>query len=150
MAWEVAEREYLIRLMKTYTIKLPVVHAAAPMLALGKPGASSPFIKSVIKLGNDVHARLYVVVAQYDHAALKPPMRFAPKDLLPWVRRRLGEGHTVHVVHEACGFGFGLHRELVAAGAHSYVIAPRKLDEQNTGVKTDNRDAATLCQRLSR
>ena len=150
MAWEVAEREYLIRLMKTYTIKLPVVHVAAPVLALGEPGASSPFIKSVIKLGNDVHARLYVVVAQYDHAALKPPMRFAPKDLLPWVRRRLGEGHTVHVVHEACGFGFGLHRELVAAGAHSYVIAPRKLDEQNTGVKTDNRDAATLCQRLSR
>ena len=97
-----------------------------------------------------MHARFYVVVAQYDHALPKPPMRFAPKELVPWVRRRLGEGHVVHVVHEACGFGFGLHRELVAAGAHSYVIAPRKLDEQNTGVKTDNRDAATLCQRLSR
>jgi transposase len=30
------------------------------------------------------------------------------------------------------------------------VIAPRKLDEQSTGIKTDPRDAATLCQRLSR
>jgi hypothetical protein len=30
------------------------------------------------------------------------------------------------------------------------VIAPRKLDEQRTGVKTDPRDASTLCQRLSR
>jgi transposase len=30
------------------------------------------------------------------------------------------------------------------------VIAPRKLDEQRTGVKTDARDAGTLCQRLSR
>jgi transposase len=55
-----------------------------------------------------------------------------------------------HVVYEACGFGFGLYRQLLAAGAHCYVIAPRKLDEQRTGVKTDPRDAATLCQRLSR
>ena len=30
------------------------------------------------------------------------------------------------------------------------MIAPRKLDEQRTGVKTDPRDALTLCQRLSR
>ena len=50
----------------------------------------------------------------------------------------------------ACGFGFGLYRQLEAAGAHCYVIAPRKLDEQSTGVKTDPRDALTLCQRLSR
>ena len=54
------------------------------------------------------------------------------------------------MVYEACGFGFGLYRQLVAAGAHCCVIAPRKLDEQRTGVKTDPRDAATLCQRLSR
>jgi len=54
------------------------------------------------------------------------------------------------VVYEACGFGFGLCRALQKAGAHCLVIAPRKLDEQRTGVKTDARDAATLCQRLSR
>ena len=42
-----------------------------------------------------------------------------------------GAGHTVHVVYEACGFGFGLYRELEALGAHCYVIAPRKLDEGN-------------------
>ena len=62
----------------------------------------------------------------------------------------LAGGHTVHVVYEACGFGFGLYRQLVAPGAHCYVIAPRKLDEQRTRVKTDPRDATTLCQRLSR
>ena len=56
----------------------------------------------------------------------------------------------VHVVYEACGFGFTLYRQLIAAGAHCYVIAPRKLDEQCTRVKTDPRDATTLCQRLSR
>jgi transposase len=66
------------------------------------------------------------------------------------VESLLRAGHIVHVVYEACGFGFGLYRQLLAIGAHCYVIAPRKLDEQCTGVKTDPRDAATLCQRLSR
>jgi hypothetical protein len=39
---------------------------------------------------------------------------------------------------------------IIAAGAHCYVIAPRKLDEECSRVKTDPRDATTLCQRLSR
>jgi len=103
-----------------------------------------------IKLGVDIHARLYVVAAQHDHAALKPPRRFAPGEFVPWVESLLRAGHGVEVVYEACGFGFGLYRRLVAAGAHCYVIAPRKLDEQRSGVKTDPRDATTLCQRLSR
>ena len=105
---------------------------------------------STIKLGVDIHSRLYVVAAQYDHAALKPPRRFAPEEFVPWVESPLRAGHQVHVVYEACGFGFGLCRALEQIGAHCYVIAPRKLDEQRTGVKTDARDAATLCQRLSR
>lgn len=105
---------------------------------------------STIKLGVDIHSRLYVVAAQYDHAALKPPRRFAPEEFVPWVEALLRAGHTVHVVYEACGFGFGLYRQLVAAGAHCVVIAPRKLDEARKGVKTDALDATTLCQRLSR
>jgi transposase len=56
----------------------------------------------------------------------------------------------VHVVYEACGFGFSLYRQLMAVGAHCYVIAPPKLDEECSPVKTDPRDATTLCQRLSR
>jgi transposase len=94
---------------------------------------------AVIKIGLEVHARLYVAVAQYGH-------------LLPkaWVEELLRRGHTVHVVYEACGFGFGLYRQLIAAEAHCYVIGPRKLDEECSRVKTDPRDATTLCQRLSR
>jgi transposase len=106
--------------------------------------------RSIIKIGLDVHARLYVAVAQYDHLLPKPARRLAPSQFVPWVEQLLGAGHTVHVVYEACGFGFNLYRELRAAGAHCHVIAPRKLDEQCTRVKTDPRDAATLCQRLSR
>lgn len=103
-----------------------------------------------IKIGLDVHARLYVAVAQYDHLLPKAARRFAPSEFGPWVETLLGQGHTVHVVYEACGFGFSLYRQLIAAGARCYVIAPRKLDEQCTRVKTDPRDATTLCQRLSR
>src|SRR5688572_4008035 len=105
---------------------------------------------SVIKLGLDIHSRLYVVVAQYDGLLPKAARRFSPPEFVPWVESLLRGGHRVHVVYEACGFGFGLYRQLLAAGAHCHVIASRKLDEQRTGVKTDPRDAATLCQRLSR
>jgi transposase len=126
-----------------------IVHnegATSPEGAVGKVKLSG----SVIKLGLDIHARAYVVVAQHDHLLPKAPRRFAPPEFVPWVQTLLRSGHTVHVVYEACGFGFGLYRELRAAGAHCYVIAPRKLDEGCTRVKTDPRDAATLCQRLSR
>jgi transposase len=105
---------------------------------------------SIIKIGLDVHARVYVAVAQFDHLLPKPARRLAPTQFVPWVEQLLGAGHTVHVVYEACGFGFNLYRELKALGAYCYVIAPRKLDEHCTGVKTDPRDATTLCQRLSR
>jgi transposase len=129
-------------------IKTIVHHeGAAGPAAAGTHRASRA---GIVKLGLDIHSKVYVVAAQHDHAALRPPRRFAPPKLVPWVKTLLALGHTVHVVYEACGFGFGLCRALLAAGAHCHVIAPRKLDEQRTGVKTDARDAATLCQRLSR
>ena len=113
-------------------------------------GTKIRFSCSVIKIGLDVHARLYVAVMQYDHLLPKPARRFLPHEFVPWVEGLLRGGDTVHVVYEACGFGFELYRKLLRIGAHCYVIAPRKLDEQSTGIKTDPRDAATLCQRLSR
>src|SRR3954462_5425493 len=107
-------------------------------------------ILSTIKLGLDIHQSWHVVVAQYDHALPKPPRRFAPGEVVPWVESLIKAGHTVYLVYEACGFGFGLCRALQAAGATCYVIAPCKLDERGKGVKTDALDAAALCQRLSR
>ena len=118
--------------------------------AVASAGTQSKTRPATIKLGVDIHSRLYVVVAQYDHAQPRPPRRLLPGQFVPWVRTLLGAGHPVHVVYEACGFGFGLCRELEEAGAHCLVIAPQKLDERRTGVKTDPRDALTLCQRLSR
>lgn len=105
---------------------------------------------AVIKIGLDVHACVYVAVVQYDHLLPKAARRLKPNEFVPWVETLLGQGHRVYVVYEACGFGFTLYRQLIAAGAHCYVIAPRKLDDEGTRVKTDPRDATTLCQRLSR
>ena len=105
---------------------------------------------SEIKLGLDIHSTKYVVVAQYDHATPKAPRSFAPAEFLPWIDRLLREGHSIHLVYEACGFGFGLCRELRTRGVDCQVIAPQRLDEKNTGVKTDGRDAKTLCLRLDR
>ena len=121
-------------------------------------GATSPEVAvsrirgnhSIIKIGLDVHARVYVAVAQYDQLLPKPARRLSPAEFMPWVEQLLRDGHIVHVVYEACGFGFTLYRQLIARGAHCHVIAPRKLDEQCSRIKTDRRDATTLCQRLSR
>ena len=118
--------------------------------ALAVTGHHSKTTPVAIKLGVDVHQDSYVVVLQEGHATPKPARRLAPSEFAPWVERLLARGHAVCAVYEACGFGFGLQRRLSALGATCYVIAPRKLDEQRTGVKTDGRDAATLCQRLSR
>ena len=91
-----------------------------------------------------------MVVIQVGGANPKPPQRFTKEALLHWATKLKQNYRQVHVVYEACGFGFSLYRQLIAAGAHCYVIAPCKLDEQHSRVKTDPRDATTLCQRLSR
>jgi hypothetical protein len=70
-----------------------------------------------IKIGLDMHARVYVAVAQYDHLLPKAARRLSPNEFVPWVEALLDQGHSVHVVYEACGFGFSLYRQLIAVGA---------------------------------
>jgi hypothetical protein len=59
------------------------------------------------------------------------------------VRRWIAEGFQVFCVQESCGFGFVLHRELVAAGAQSFLITPIALNGKR---KTDKLDARTRGQ----
>lgn len=106
--------------------------------------------RGVIKLGVDVHSANYVVAAQWDAASPRAARRFLPHEFVPWVEGLLREGWEVRVVYEACGFGFGLQRALVKAGAGCVVVHPQRLDEVQAGVKTDPRDALTLCLRLGR
>jgi transposase len=56
----------------------------------------------------------------------------------------------MHAVYEACGFGFGLQRQLTALGIACHVVCPQKLDERNKRVKTDGLDAKALCLKLDR
>src|SRR6266508_2422941 len=103
-----------------------------------------------IKLGIDVHQEFYVVVVQEGGANPKPPQRFRKEAFLHWAAKLARSGAEVHAVYEACGFGFGLQRNLTALGIHCYVVCPQKLDEQNRRVKTDGLDAKALCLKLDR
>jgi transposase len=131
--------------MKKYTVfhSVTAAPAAANSSKLNKSG-------SLLKIGLDIHREKFVMVAQYEQATPRPPHRCACAEFVLWVEARLGEGCEVHVVYEACGFGYGLYRSLLKLGAHCYVIAPQKLDEHNKRVKTDGRDARLLCLRLDR
>jgi transposase len=111
------------------------------------PTAAIDPAKPMLKLGLDVHLEFIMVVAQKDHANPHAPRKFTRPELVAQVRQWVAEGFQVFGVEESCGFGFVLHRELVAAGAQSFLITPIALNGQR---KTDKLDARALCLRLSR
>ena len=106
--------------------------------------------KADIKLGIDVHQDFYVVVMQQGGSNPKPPQRFQKQAFVHWAAKLKSGGSAVHAVYEACGFGFGLQRQLNALGIQCHVVCPQKLDERNTRVKTDGLDAKALCLKLDR
>jgi len=104
-----------------------------------------------IKLGIDVHQEFYVVVSQEGGSNPKPAQRFSKEAFLSWAAKlRQKSEAEIYAVYEACGFGFGLQRQLTSLGIECYVVCPQKLDERNERVKTDARDARTLCLKLDR
>jgi transposase len=52
-----------------------------------------------------------------------------------WAAKLKSQSKQVHAVYEACGFGFGLHRQLSALGIGCYVVCPQKLDERKQASK---------------
>jgi len=108
--------------------------------------------KAAIKLGLDVHQEFYVVVVQEGGSNPKPAQRLAKGAFLVWAAklRRSHPEAAIHAVYEACGFGFGLQRQLSALGIKCYVVCPQKLDERGQRVKTDGRDAKALVLKLDR
>jgi transposase len=107
--------------------------------------------KTAIKLGIDVHQEFYVVVVQEGGGNPKPAQRFKKEAFLCWAAKlKQKSGGEIHAVYEACGFGFGLQRQLMALGITCHVACPQKLDERNKRVKTDGLDAKALCLRLDR
>jgi transposase len=107
--------------------------------------------KAAIKLGIDVHQEFYVVVCQEGGSNPKPAQRFKKEAFLFWAAKlKEKSGAKMHAVYEACGFGFGLQRQLTALGIACHVVCPQKLDERNKRVKTDGLDAKALCLKLDR
>ena len=105
-----------------------------------------------IKLGIDVHQAFYVVVVQEGGSQPKPAQRFGKATFVAWAGRLQAKhpGAQLHAVYEACGFGFGLQRQLSVLGINCHVVCPQKLDERGQRVKTDGRDAKALCLKLDR
>jgi transposase len=108
---------------------------------------------ATIKLGIDAHQEFYVVVVQEGGANPKPAQRFQKERFLAWaagLTEKGGSGAKIYAVYEACGFGFGLQRQLATLGIECHVVCPQKLDERNKRVKTDGLDAKALCLKLDR
>jgi transposase len=102
-----------------------------------------------IKLGMDLHARDVVVCVQLDGALAQRPQRMSVVELLALVRGLVAAGRRVYSCYEAGPCGYGLHRDLVALGATSYVVAPETLSDGRRQ-KTDNLDATALADQLDR
>jgi transposase len=146
-------KEYILKpIMTPPTVTLTPASDKPAMVKIIPPRQPLPTAvidpgKPMLKLGLDVHLQSIMAVAQKDHAHPHAPRKFTRDQLVVQVRQWVAEGFQVFCVQESCGFGFVLHRELVAAGAQSFLITPIALNGQR---KTDKLDARALCLRLSR
>jgi len=102
-----------------------------------------------LKLGLDVDLRSVVVAIQCERGTIGPARKFSREQLIEWVRQKVALGYWVHAVSECCGFGYTLHEQLSAAGAHSLITTPMRLNLERRR-KNDRMDARELCVRLSR
>ena len=134
---------------KTNIIQTPHDNLNATPLATQGKARLRAGLKHVFKLGLDVDLHFIVVAIQCDHGAIKPAQKFTREQLIGWIKEKVAAGHTVHTVYESCGFGYTLHYELVAAGAHSLVTTPTRLQSERRR-KNDRLDGRQLCVRLSR
>lgn len=103
--------------------------------------------KPMVKLGLDVHLIFIMAAIQRGHAAPQTPRKFSAAELAAQIKLWVAEGLQVFCVQESCGFGFSLHRQLVEAGAQSFLITPVDLNGKR---KNDKADARVLCKRLTR
>lgn len=146
-------KEYILKPIMTPQTVITSSHLDKPVVARSVPPrqplptATIDPTRPTLKLGLDVHLEFIMAVAQKDHISPLAPRKFSRAELVEHVRKLVSEGVQVFTVQESCGFGFVLHRELVAAGAQSFLITPISLNGRR---KTDKLDARALCLRLSR
>ena len=125
----------------------PTLHDKTNNNALAATG-NAP-VRHTFKIGLDVDLRTIVTAIQCDRGTIQLPRKFSYAQLLTWVREQIAAGHQVHAVYEACGFGYTLYHDLVAAGAQCIITTPMRLSPERRR-KNDRIDARELCVRLSR
>lgn len=146
-------KEYILKPIMTAATLNPNAQADKSVVARPVPPRQplpTPVIdpaKPLLKLGLDVHLDFTMAVMQKEHAHPQSPRKFSREQLVAQVAQWVAAGIQVFCVQESCGFGFTLHRQLVAAGAQSFLITPIALNGQR---KTDKLDARALALRLSR
>jgi transposase len=114
----------------------------------GKAAATK--VESAIKLGLDVHAGQITVCRQIDGSLPQPAHQMGWGQCVGWIEEQIKRGAKVYSCYEAGPCGYGLHRALTGLGATNCVVAPQRWDERGQRVKTDQRDARELCDRLDR
>jgi len=103
----------------------------------------------VWKLGLDIELRAVAVARQCGRGAIGLAAKMTREQLIEWVKEKIDQGEVVCTVYESCGFGYTLHEQLTAAGAHSFMTTPMRLNLERKR-KNDRMDARELCVRLSR
>jgi transposase len=111
--------------------------------------ADKSAVRHVFTLGLDVDLRFVVTAIQCDQGVIPPARKYTRTQLVAWVKAQVLAGHEVRTVYECCGFGYTLHEQLTAAGAHSLLTTPMRLSLDRRR-KNDRLDARELCVRLSR
>jgi len=115
--------------------KLELNNSAAGCKAMGR----------VWKLGLDVDLRYVVAAMQCGRGSIGLARKFLRAGLIAWVKEKTDAGQAVFTVYECCGFGYTLHEELVAAGAHCIVATPMRLNLERRRKERSDGCAGTLC-----
>ena len=108
-------------------------------------------MSKIRNIGLDVHKNSIVMAVADSDGGEPAELGTIPNDHVQLLKRlrKLGRESELRVCYEAGPTGYGLYRELNAAGIKCVVIAPSLVPTQSGNrVKTDRRDAARLARFL--
>ncbi|MDR3424747.1 MAG: IS110 family transposase [Alphaproteobacteria bacterium] len=108
---------------------------------------------SVTYVGLDAHKKTIVSATAEDgrtgEVRSQGTIENTPTNVDKLIKRLAKSGHELHFCYEASCCGYGLHRQIVAAGYKCDVIAPSRIPSKpGDHIKTDRRDAMKLARLL--